>query len=209
MPVVTNRGFRHCSGRFGFGLKAGVPLTDFTNAVSNGAFNYTSKTQRYIVGPTVELRLPGGFGIEVDALYRRFSYNGSITGAGITSSTSGNAWEFPILAKYRFPTPDRAAVYRRRCRLGQPAGAEAGRAARRLANAGITSTSTPAELNKKTTTGFVLGFGVDVHALILSISRPRSAIRGGARSISSTRTAASTAVRTRPSFWSESPFSGF
>jgi opacity protein-like surface antigen len=157
------------AGPLGFGLKAGVPFTDFTNAVSNGAFDYTSKTQRYIVGPTVELRLPGGFGIEVDALYRRFSYNGSITGAGITSSTSGNAWEFPILAKYRFPTPiarpfiaggvawDSLQGLKQDVRTG-------------LANAGITSTDTPAELQKKTTTGFVLGFGVDVHAIFVHIS---------------------------------------
>ena len=167
------------AGPLGFGLKGGVPLTDFTNAVSNGRFDYTSNTQRYIVGPMVELRLPAGFGVEVDALYRRFSYNGVITGTGITSATTGNAWEFPILAKYRFPTPvarpyiaggvawDSLQGLKQDVRTG-------------LANAGITSSSTPTELHKSTTTGFVLGFGLDVHALIIHISPEIRYTRWGA-----------------------------
>jgi opacity protein-like surface antigen len=171
------------AGPFGFGLKGGIPMTDFTNAVSNGRFDYTSNTQRYIVGPTVELRLPAGFGIEVDALYRRFSYNGIVTGTTAAlssiSSTSGNAWEFPILAKYRFPTPiarpfiaggvawDSLQGLKQDVRTG-------------LANAGIT-TSTPVELHKNTTTGFVLGFGVDVHALIIHISPEVRYTRWGAQ----------------------------
>jgi opacity protein-like surface antigen len=168
------------AGPFGFGLKAGIPMTDFTNAVTSGRFDYTSKTQRYIVGPTVELRLPAGFGIEADALYRRFSYNSVLTDTGVTAATSGNAWEFPILAKYRFPTPiarpfiaggiawDSLQGLKQDVRTG-------------LANLGITSTSIPAELHQKTTTGFVLGFGVDVHALILHIAPEIRYTRWGAQ----------------------------
>ena len=37
---------------FGVGIKAGVPVTDFTNAVDSGPFNFTSHTQPYI-GPTM------------------------------------------------------------------------------------------------------------------------------------------------------------
>jgi opacity protein-like surface antigen len=172
------------SGPLGFGLKGGIPMTDFTNAVSNGRFDYTSTTQRYIVGPTVELRLPFGLGIEADALYRRFNYNSTITGAtaalSTVASTSGNAWEFPILAKYRFPTPiarpfiaggvawDTLQGLKQDVRTG-------------LANAGITSNSTPTELNQKTTTGFVLGFGLDVHALVIHISPEIRYTRWGAQ----------------------------
>ena len=46
------------------------PLTDFLNATQNGAVQYTAPTQRYIVGGVAELRLPLGFGVEFDALYR-------------------------------------------------------------------------------------------------------------------------------------------
>src|SRR4051812_23179172 len=169
------------AGPLGFGLKGGVPLTDFTNAVSNGRFDYTSKTQRYIVGPTVELRIAAGFGFEADALYRRFNYNGVFSGTlTSTSSTSGSAWEFPILAKYRFPTP-----------IARPyiAGGIAWETLQglkqdvrtTLANAGITSTNTPAELQHKNTTGFVLGFGLDVHALVIHISPELRYTRWGAQ----------------------------
>ncbi len=45
----------------------------------------------FLIGPTVELRLPFGLGIEVDALYRKVSF------------PSSASWEFPILGKWRTP----------------------------------------------------------------------------------------------------------
>ena len=48
-----------------FGVKAGLPLTDFIDTVSGSRTTVTSVTNRYIVGPTIELRLPFGFGVEV------------------------------------------------------------------------------------------------------------------------------------------------
>src|SRR5579871_4412697 len=91
----------------GFGVKGGIPLTNLVSAVHSGTFDYSSSTNRYIVGPMVELRLPAGFGVEFDALYRRLHYNGSALGVDTfsTSSTTGNLWEFPLLLKYRFHFP--------------------------------------------------------------------------------------------------------
>jgi hypothetical protein len=73
------------------------------------------ESRPYIVGPSVEFRLPAGFAIEVDALYRRigntFRFNFSAIGAGlnVVPATSfyinrqrGNDWEFPFLGKYYF-----------------------------------------------------------------------------------------------------------
>ena len=58
---------------FGFGIKGGVPMTDFLSATSRPAgLSYIANTNRYVVGPMAELRLPFGFGIEVDALYRHY-----------------------------------------------------------------------------------------------------------------------------------------
>ena len=90
----------------GFGIKGGVPMTDFVDTVQTGHFSYQPQTHRYIIGASVELRLPAGLGIEFDALYRRFGYTGSGTAVDVTtqSNTTANAWEFPLLAKYRFPT---------------------------------------------------------------------------------------------------------
>src|SRR5579859_569671 len=89
-----------------FGVKGGIPLTNFVSAVSNGTFDWSSSTPRYIIGPTVELRLPAGFGVEFDALYRRLHYNGSgfVGNAFTTTQTTGNNWEFPLLLKYRLPS---------------------------------------------------------------------------------------------------------
>ena len=79
-----------------FGVKGGLPLTDFIDTVSGPSTNITQKTHIYIVGPTVELRLPGGFGIELDALYRRFSYNASsnLVTALLNTRTTGADWSW-------------------------------------------------------------------------------------------------------------------
>ena len=92
---------------FSAGIKAGIPLTDFLNAASNGTFNYSAPNQRYIIGGVAEVRFPLGIGVEFDALYRKLSYTGSGTIAGITGNLSakGNDWEFPLLLKYRFHVP--------------------------------------------------------------------------------------------------------
>lgn len=52
--------------------------------------------------------MPFGLGVEVDALYRHYNFQsvGSLGVPGATITTAGrtSAWEFPVLAKYRFPT---------------------------------------------------------------------------------------------------------
>src|SRR5690242_10964808 len=90
----------------GFGVKGGIPLTNLVSAVHSGTFDYDSSTNRYIVGQTVEIRLPAGFGLEFDALYRRLHYNASgfVNNAFTSSGVTGNNWEFPLLFKYRLPT---------------------------------------------------------------------------------------------------------
>ena len=46
-------------------------MTDFLNAEP---LVYQTHTNRYIIGPTVELRLPFGFSVEVDVRYRHLNY---------------------------------------------------------------------------------------------------------------------------------------
>ena len=139
---------------FTAGVKVGLPLTDFLNTV-NGTTSTT--TNRYIVGPMVELRLPAGLGVELDALYRHFDYTniaGSTVNA-VTSTGHSGDWEFPLLAKYKFPS-----------RIIRPY-LEAGVAWDTLSGltttAGITS-------QKSTVMGAVIGGGIDIHAIILHVS---------------------------------------
>ncbi len=90
-----------------FGVKGGVPLIDQT-------VNSTDQSRPYIVGPSIEFRLPANFAIEVDALYQRVgtSIQFSELAGGVSqvdlSSVSlsqrqrANDWTFPVLGKYYF-----------------------------------------------------------------------------------------------------------
>jgi opacity protein-like surface antigen len=87
----------------GIGVKGGIPFGDvFTlgSVFPREAFN--SHTQRFTVGPMLDVRLPLGFGIEFDALYKRYDQTGPSIRAGSTVSKTGSSWEFPLLGKYRF-----------------------------------------------------------------------------------------------------------
>ena len=88
---------------FSVGVKAGLPFTDAFNNFTSGSYRSFSSSKNYIVGPMVELHLPLGFSVEANALYRPLSFSTqNLLGAG---STDFSSWEFPILAKYRFPIP--------------------------------------------------------------------------------------------------------
>jgi hypothetical protein len=58
-----------------------------------------------MVGPTVDIRLPKRFSVEVDALYQRFGFSGNdVEGhyfAYVRERT--NSWEFPVILKYHLP----------------------------------------------------------------------------------------------------------
>jgi hypothetical protein len=157
---------------FSAGIKAGIPLTDFLNATENGTFNYEATMQRYIIGGVAEVRLPLGLGVEFDALYRPLSYYGAA--GGITVSTSASSWEFPLLLKYRFHFPvvkpyvDAGVAWDTLTGFKQSLGAVTGGSP-----GGVPLTSTPSAppaLARNTTMGFVIGGGVDIHAIFLHIS---------------------------------------
>ena len=168
-----------------FGVRAGMPLTDFISTVQTqrvegllGIFpGFQSNTRPYVFGPSIELRLPAGLGIELDALYRRTNYSGtSVANNGLNvitttvTSASANAWEFPLLLKYRFHVP----VVKPYVDAGFAWDTLAGlRQSIRQTVATITNastTSTPADLHKKGTSGFVVGAGVDIHAWKIRLS---------------------------------------
>ena len=172
---------------FGFGIKAGVPMNDFLHAVNSQNFQFDTTTNRYIIGPSVELRLPFGLGIEFDALYRHFGYSSFSSTSGVTATivdarTSASAWEFPLVAKYRFkglpllrPYVEAGVSWDKLTGLTQDVSTTIANVTR------TSSTSTPAELNKDTTRGFVLGGGVDIKLLFLHITPGIRYTRWGAK----------------------------
>jgi opacity protein-like surface antigen len=120
------------------------------------------------------LRLPFGFGVEFNALYRHLNYTNFSNGVDVlfNSATTSGAWEFPLLAKYRFPgkvaRPYVAAgvVWDTLSGLGQTI-------TQTVIPTNITSTShtsSPAELRNNTVSGFVAGVGIEIHLLFLHIS---------------------------------------
>jgi len=156
----------------GFGVKGGLPLTEAFNTASGPVRSYTSDTKRYIVGPQVELRLPAGLGIELDALYTKLNFSSVTSAAGsvFNAATDADAWEFPLLLKYKFGGPNAIAASVRPF-------VTTGASFRRLTNISqvgsfITGSapSTPTELQDKNSTGFVIGGGVEIRALFLRIS---------------------------------------
>ena len=125
----------------GIGVKGGVPLNDAFVVQGSNPINYVADTHRYTFGPYVELRLPAGFGVELDALYKTYEYR-QVVPAPVLDRNS-HAWEFPLLLKKRFlPGPVKPYV-------------EAGAAFSHLSIRDVR------ELNDRNTWGLVLGGGVD------------------------------------------------
>jgi opacity protein-like surface antigen len=152
-------GTAFCQGPFSFGVRLGVPVTDAFNTVENSNYTFNTTTDRYIVGPTAELHLPFGLGLEVDALYRHMSYTGTgLVGSITGSSVNSGDWEFPLLVKYHFPM-----------KLVRPY-IDGGVAWDKLF--GLTDSvkdsianQSPTVVNQNTTAGFVLGAGIDIHII--------------------------------------------
>ena len=127
---------------FSFGLRVGATLDDAF--VNNGGKNLLSyDTQRLVIGPTVELRLPFHLGVEADALYRRYNIGGDV-----------NHFEFPILVKYRFSGAPLIHPY-----------VAAGPSFNHVSDPGMFL-----DRPNASTAGFTMGAGVEVRALLLRLS---------------------------------------
>jgi opacity protein-like surface antigen len=174
---------------FSFGVKGGVPLTDFIDAATstnqtNGIFGFATHTNRYIVGATGELRLPFGLGVEVDALYRHLDYQSSLQTSTTTtsSSTTANAFEFPVLVKYRFgpkvihPFVDGGVAWDTLQGLTQDI-----KNTLFGATGTSSSSSSPSQLANNTTRGYVVGGGLDFKFLIIHIQPEVRYTRWGAK----------------------------
>jgi len=171
------------SSLFSFGVKGGVPLTDAFDVATTGQFQYVNDTQRYTVGPEVDLNLPFGLGVEVDALYRKLQYdlNSSTVTCGLPcgtgpvvsrTTTSADAWDFPLLLKLRLgegpikPYVTGGPTFRDLSNLSQVENFFTG-----FSRSGTAaSTTRPAELNNTFATGATIGGGIQLGLGVLRIS---------------------------------------
>ncbi len=130
----------------GFGIKGGVPFNDVISGSSLGSI---AESGRFAIGPMGELRLPF-ISIEADALYHGDSY--TVQANGVSSSGSGSSFQFPIVGKLNLPATPIVKPY-----------AEAGVSFRKFTNAS-------SDLDANSKKGFVLGAGIDIHAIVLHIT---------------------------------------
>lgn len=162
-----------CAQPFTAGIKVGAPLTHFLSWAQSPTVTYHSGTNRYLIGATVEARLPFGLGIEIDGLYHHYNFqsSGTIPPPGTTFTTRGStgAWEFPVLAKYRVPFP----VVRPFLDAGAAWDFLSGYHQSVTAINFTTPVRPPQNLNQpvhNTTPGVVVGAGLDVKTLYVHVS---------------------------------------
>lgn len=172
--------------QFQAGFKLGTPLTDYMHVTASSGTNdanvsdaYSSQTKRLIVGPTVRIGLPFGFGVQFDALYERVNYGHTFvftkaTTSETLSSNTANRWQFPVLLQYRVKLP-----------VVKPF-VEAGPSFSHIGGGhnvtlkqdntfggfqGQTSTSNDLrELKRATVPGFTTGVGFDIHVPFLHVA---------------------------------------
>jgi opacity protein-like surface antigen len=136
-----------CAQPFSAGLEVGAPFTDAISIPGGGPIDTSIHNNHYIIGPYGEVRLPGGFSVEIQALYRGFSssYLGEL-------ETTGGSWEFPVMAKYKLLKSGPVKPY--------------------IEGGLVFSHLTGSDLNvaHASNYGITLGAGVEIHALFLRIS---------------------------------------
>jgi opacity protein-like surface antigen len=152
------------AGPISIGVKGGVPFSAVFDATTSGNLSYVTNNKYWTVGPELDLNLPLGFAIEFNALYRRVNYesSGSINGGTVTSSTTANSWDFPLLLKWRIlPGPIRpyfsvGPTFRNLSNFKQVSTFFTG------GQTTTTSTDNPPEIDRSYNVGFTVGGGVQL-----------------------------------------------
>ena len=150
------------------GVIGGAPFTDVVNATNQNNLAFLPKSTNFTIGPSFQVNLPLSLRLEVDALYRPYSFSATSTaplGFGFASAppinVSGTQWSFPILAQYRFKLP-----------VVKPF-IEGGLSFDHLSDLSTAAkeiTSGPGQLVQQSHAGVVLGGGVDVKIPFFRIS---------------------------------------
>jgi hypothetical protein len=111
-PVIEILAFVLLCGDLAVAQPVAVGVIGGVRATDDASGSLSSESKRYIVGPSVDVRLPKRFSVEVDALYRRFGFTGyesSCCGNAIVRERA-NSWEFPMILKYHLPVHSFAGV---------------------------------------------------------------------------------------------------
>ena len=191
-------------GQVHAGLKVGLPVTDAFATGTVPTLQYFSEAKRYVVGPTIELKLPHRVAVEFDALYRRFDYRSTSSLLDVIAlrHTEANAWEFPLLLKYR--TKGKPLVH---------PFLDAGVAFNRVSGVTsftntlvtgvprvVTGQESPSELRHSVSAGLVLGGGIDFRALVIHIQPELRFTRWGSQNFQAGSSSALSSQRNQLEF---------
>jgi hypothetical protein len=145
------------------GVIGGAPFTDVAKATTQNNLSFVPTSTNFTIGPSFQVNLPLSLRLEVDALYRPYSFRetGSIPSLTIINDISAAQWRFPLLLQYRFSAP-----------VVKPF-LEAGLSFDHLSNISAAAkniTLGPGQLVQQSHAGVVLGGGVDVKIPFIRVS---------------------------------------
>ena len=141
---------------FSFGAVVGTPLTDVTQTTTIAGLNYLRNSTLFTIGPSLQVSLPAGLRIEVDALYRPVAYKAA------TNDVSASQFRFPVLVQRHLGSFPLVKPY-----------AEAGLSFDHLTNltqAASLLPNHPGAIVQTTHAGLVLGAGLDIKIPFIRLS---------------------------------------
>lgn len=145
---------------FSFGLVAGTPLTDVTQTTTIAGINYLRNSTLFTIGPSLQINLPAGLRVEIDALYRPVAYQ--IATKAVAGNVSASQFRFPVLLQRHVGNFPLVKPY-----------AEAGLSFDHLTNISQAATvlaSQPGAVVQASHAGLVLGFGADIKVPFVRVS---------------------------------------
>ncbi len=144
------------------GVIGGAPFTNVVNGNTLNSIQSISKSTNFTIGGAIQVNLPLNLRIEVDGLFRPYSFN--LTSPNLVQDISAQQYSFPVLLEYRLPGPPLIKPF-------VEAGLQFDHLAGISAAAKSAITSGPGELLRQSDAGIVIGAGIDVKVpLIIRLS---------------------------------------
>jgi hypothetical protein len=144
------------------GVIGGAPFTNVVNGNTLNSIQSISKSTNFTIGGAIQVNLPLNLRIEVDGIFRPYSFN--LTSLNLAQDISAQQYSFPVLLEYRLPGPPLIKPF-------VEAGLQFDHLAGISAAAKSAITSGPGELLRQSDAGIVIGAGIDVKVpLIIRLS---------------------------------------
>jgi hypothetical protein len=90
-------------GPISLGVRAGVPFRDLVEGQAFQGSYYDVHRTPFIFGPTVIVNLPAGFGIQADAIFRRYRFRAAPAGS-VNLTLEDDTWiaDIPVMLRWQW-----------------------------------------------------------------------------------------------------------